>query len=55
MDGIVKKSKSCGGTKIGDYAVQSLLFADDLVQLDFTQNGFQQALYRFQMHALLPE
>ena len=46
-DGIVKKSESCGGVKIGDYTVQRLLFADDLVLLDSTQNGLQQALEKF--------
>ena len=44
MDRIAKKSESCGGVKIGDCTVQRLLFTDDLVLLDFTQNGFQQAL-----------
>ena len=47
MDRIVRKSKSCGGVKIGDCIVQRLLFADDLVLLDPTQNGLQQALDRF--------
>ena len=47
MDRIVKKSESCGGVKIGECTVQRLLFADDLVLLDFTQNGLQQALDRF--------
>ena len=47
MDRIVKKSESCGGVKIGDCTVQRLLFADDLVLLDSTQNGLQQALDRF--------
>ena len=47
MDRIVKKSESCGGVKIGDCTVQRLLFADDLVLLDSTQNGIQQALDRF--------
>ena len=47
MDRIVKQSESCGGVKIGDCAVQRLLFADDLVLLDSTQNGLQQALDRF--------
>ena len=47
MDRIVKKSEFCGGVKIGDYTVQCLLFADDLVLLDPTQNGLQQALDRF--------
>ena len=36
MDRIVKKSKSCGGVNIGDCAVQRLLFADDIVLLDYT-------------------
>ena len=47
MDRIVKKSEFCGGVKIGDCTVQCLLFADDLVLLDPTQNGLQQALDRF--------
>ena len=47
MDRIVKKSESCGGVKIGECTVQRLLFADDLVLLDSTQNGIQQALDRF--------
>ena len=47
MDRIVKKSESCGGVKISKCTVQRLLFADDLVQLDYTQNGLQQALDRF--------
>ena len=47
MDRIVKKSESCGGVKIGDCTVQRLLFADDLVLLDSTQNGLQQTLDRF--------
>ena len=33
--------------KIGDCTVQRLLFADDLVLFDSTQNGLQQALDRF--------
>ena len=32
---------------MGDCSVQRLLFADDLVLLDSTQNGLQQALNRF--------
>ena len=44
---IIWKSESCGGVKIGDCTVQRLLFADDLVLLDFTRNGLQQALDRF--------
>ena len=47
MDRIVKKSESCGGVKIGECTVQRLLFADDLVLLDSTQNGLQQALDKF--------
>ena len=47
MDRIVKKSESCDGVKIDDCNVQRLLFADNLVLLDFTQNGLQQALDRF--------
>ena len=54
MDRIVKKGDCCGGVKIGDctvqctlYRVQRLLFADDLVLLDSTQNGLEQALDRF--------
>ena len=41
------KSKSCGGVKIGECTVQRLLFADDLVLLDSTQNRLKQALDRF--------
>ena len=41
------KSEFCGGVKIGNCTVQRLLFADDLVQLDSTQNGLQQALDGF--------
>ena len=47
MERIVKNSESCGGVKIGECTVQCLLFADDLVLLDATQNGLQQALDRF--------
>ena len=47
MDRIVKKSESCGRVKIGECTVQHLLFADDLVLLDSTQNGLQQALDKF--------
>ena len=47
MDRIVKKNESCGKVKIGECTVQRLLFADDLVLLDSTQNDFQQALDRF--------
>ena len=47
MDRIVRKSKSCGGVKIGECTVQRLLFADDLMLLDSTQNGLQQALDGF--------
>ena len=47
MDRIVKNSESCGGVKIGECTVQRLLFADDLMLLDSTQNGLQQALDRF--------
>ena len=43
-DRIVKKSESCCGVKIGDCTVRRLLFANDLVLLDSTQNGVQQAL-----------
>ena len=39
MDRTVQKSESCGGVKIGDCTVQRLLFADNLVLLDFSQNG----------------
>ena len=42
MDGIVS-----GKVRIGECTVQCLLFADDLVLLDSTQNGLQQALDRF--------
>ena len=47
MDRIVKKSESCGKVKIGECTVQRLLFADDLVLLDSTENGLQQALDGF--------
>ena len=47
MNRIAKKSESCGGVKIGEYTLQRLLFADDLVLLDSTKNGLQQALDRF--------
>ena len=47
MDRIVKKSESCGVVKIEECTVQRLSFADDLVLLDSTQNGLQQALDRF--------
>ena len=47
MTRIAKKSESDGGVKIGDCTVQRLLFADDLVLLDSTQNDLQQALDRF--------
>ena len=47
MDRIVKKSESCGGVKMSECTVQRLLFADDLVLLDSTQDGLQQALDRF--------
>ena len=47
MDRIVKKSEFCGGVKIGDCTKQRLLFADDLVLLDYIQNGLQLALDRF--------
>ena len=43
MDRIVQNSESCGG----ECTVQCLLFANDLVLLDSTQNGLQQALDRF--------
>ena len=46
-DRIVEKNESCGGVKIGGCTVQQMLFADDLVLLDSTQNGLQQALDRF--------
>ena len=47
MDRIIKKSESCARVKFGKCTVQRLLFADDLVLLDSTQNGIQQALERF--------
>ena len=47
MDRIVKKSESRDGVMISECTVQRLLFADDLVPLDFTQNGLQQALDKF--------
>ena len=40
-DEIVKKSESSSGIKIGDCTVPHLLYLDDLVLLDFTQNGLQ--------------
>ena len=45
-DRIVKKSESCGGVKIGDCTIQRLLLVDDIVLLDSTQNGLQQAFNR---------
>ena len=47
MDRIIKKSGSCGGVNRGDCTVQRQSFAHDLVLLDSTQNGLQQALDRF--------
>ena len=47
MNRIVKKSESFGGIKNDDCIVQRLLFANDLVLLDSTLNGLQQALDRF--------
>ena len=47
MDRIVKNSECCGGVKIGDCIVRRQLFADNLVPLDSTQNGLQQAFDRF--------
>ena len=47
MDTIVKKSESCGVVKIGEYTIQRVLFVDDHVLLDSTQDGLQQALNRF--------
>ena len=47
MDRVVKKSEFRGGVKIGECTAQLLLFADDLVLLDSTQNGLQQALDGF--------
>ena len=47
VDRIVKKNESCGKVKIGECTVQRLLFADDLVLLDSTQNDLQQAFDRF--------
>ena len=47
VDRIVKKSESCGGVRIGGCTIQRLLFADDLVLLDCTQNGIQLALDRY--------
>ena len=41
---MVKKSEFCGGVKIRDRTLQRLLFADDLVLLDSTQNGLHQAV-----------
>ena len=47
MDKVVRKSESCGGVTTDDCTVQRLLFADDLVLLDSTQNGLQQTLDGF--------
>ena len=47
MDGIVKKSDSCGEVKNGDCTVQRLLFADYFVPLESTQNSLRKALIRF--------
>ena len=47
MDRKVKKSESCGGVKINECTVQRLLFADDLVLFNSSQNGLQQARDRF--------
>ena len=47
MDRVIKNSESNGGLKIGECTVRRLLFADDLVLLDSTQSGLQQALDRF--------
>ena len=55
MDRIVNTSQPCGGVTISDCAVQRLFFTDDLVQLDPTQSGFQQALDRFSDASMLPE
>ena len=46
MNGVVG-SKMRLVVNICDCTVQRLLFADELVQLDSTQNGLQQALDRF--------
>ena len=46
MKGVVG-SKMRLVVNISDCTVQRLLFADELVQLDSTQNGLQQALDRF--------
>ena len=47
IDKIVEKSESCGRVKIGECAMHRLLFADNLVLLDSTQYGPQQAVDRF--------
>ena len=47
VDRIAKSSASCGEVTIGDCTVQRRLIADDLVLLDSTQNGLQQALDTF--------
>ena len=48
MDRIVKKSEYYGGVTIGDCTVQRLLFVDDLMLLDSTQNSLQQAFDMFE-------
>ena len=47
MDKIDKNSGPHGGVQIGECSIRRLLFADDLVMLDSTESGLQQALDRF--------
>ena len=51
-DRIVKKSGSCSRVKISDCAVRRLLFANDLMLLNSTQNGLRQAFDKICMHAV---
>ena len=44
MNGIVRKNESCGGVKSGVCAAQRLLFADDPVPLEFSQNDPREGL-----------
>ena len=47
MDGIVKKSESCGGVKNGDGTVQRMLFTDDFAPLESIPNSLRKALIKF--------